>query len=449
MRRICKTTCMYFVLLLVFSGANFFVVGAVLDSGSTIYPGVRIGSETIVGGLTLARARQVIHDTQQTQQHVPLQIINGSQQWYLNPQDIDLTIDELRTAEAAFAVPRQGNKLERFLALHKIYDIDPVISINETKLISILTEYARQTDKEAVAASVSMAPDGQIQKRSSSFGSRIDIVNSMQAIQKALLSGQDSVSLILTEVPPSVSDNDIRDINGIVAEYKTDYNPEAAARTHNIILAAKPLQGILLRPGDVLSFNSIVGPRTEEKGYQQAPAYVNEELSQDWGGGVCQISSTLYNAALLADLAILERTPHYRPAGYVPIGLDATVDFDSNLDLKIKNTRSAAIYITTDTNNNQLIVRIFGTLEPDLPAVKLVTTELTRIEPETTIIQDLNLAMGTQVVSQDGQTGFKVTIERVHYLGDRELQREKIADDTYKPVTRVVRIGAKAVGSIK
>lgn len=437
-------------MLFALSAANVVAVGTFLNRDTTMYPGVRIG-DLDVSGLTIEESHHLIHSRVAPQ--IPtfdnLIVSWGNREWRINPAIIDLAIDEQQTAEAAFLRPRQGNLLKRFFSLHQTTDIEPIISLNEQKTHQLLEEWAKEIDSEAKSASVSMDHQGKIAIFPSKPGYKVNLADSLQAIKAAYESGQQSTSLVVSEVAPRVQQADLEHINGIIAEYRSLFNPSDALRTKNIVLAAKSLNRTLLRPGDILSFNSLVGPRTKDKGYEKAPAYMNSELVQDWGGGVCQVSSTLYNAALMADLEIIERSAHYRPPEYVPIGLDATVDFDSNLDFRIKNNQSDSIYVSIEIHENTLIVRLFGKVPENRPEVKLITTSLITTEPKTQIIQDHNLDSGKKVIKREGQKGFIVSVERVRIVNGQELSRELIADDTYQPVDQIILVGTKIQGKSK
>lgn len=155
------------------------------------------------------------------------------------------------------------------------------------------------------------------------------------------------------------------EFNGCLGSYTTKYNQWQTGRAHNVALAAKAIDGIVIHPGREFSFNGIVGSRNESRGYQNAPVIVEGEYQDGIGGGVCQVSTTVFNAALLANLEITERFAHSKPTGYVPNGMDATVYYGV-LDFKFRNNYSSPVEIHASAENGKLDVSIWGRKD-DIP----------------------------------------------------------------------------------
>jgi len=149
-----------------------------------------------------------------------------------------------------------------------------------------------------------------------------------------------------------------------IGSYTTFFNPTEKSRTKNLKLAAETINNYQLKPGGIFSFNKTVGPRSPDRGYEKAIIYVNKEKVEDYGGGICQVSSTLYNAVLKAALPVLERHAHSLPVAYVPMGKDATVNYGTK-DFKFKNDRARGILIQTKVENNKLTVELYSL--PSLP----------------------------------------------------------------------------------
>ena len=168
-----------------------------------------------------------------------------------------------------------------------------------------------------------------------------------------------------TEAQIKESDLSSKLFNGTIASYSTLYGGSTANRSANIARAASLINEKVLLPGDVLSFNETVGPRSEENGFYPAPEYANGETVMGIGGGTCQVTTTLYNAVLYADLGIVSRLNHMFPVGYAPIGQDATVS-DSGVDFKFTNNMDYPIKITTSAQGGKITVNIIGTLR-DVP----------------------------------------------------------------------------------
>ncbi len=180
-------------------------------------------------------------------------------------------------------------------------------------------------------------------------------------LQKPTLFGK-NIELPLAEEAPNITTESIQGIeNYVISSYKTSFNPNVKGRTTNIALSAAQINDIVLGPGDRFYFNTIVGNATKDKGYQLAPVIINKQYSEDYGGGVCQTSSTLYNAVDQAGLKILELHHHSKEVGYVPLGRDATIAYGGK-DFKFMNNKDYPVLIRT------IIDQQTGTLEVQVRA---------------------------------------------------------------------------------
>ncbi len=209
---------------------------------------------------------------------------------------------------------------------------------------------------------------------------------------------------------PAISTESLRSLSiaELVSSFSTRVTSGEENRNYNISLASEFIDGTLLGPGEIFSFNRVVGPRDGGSAFKDAPQIVGNELIDGIGGGICQVSTTLYNAALLADLKIVERYRHSKPVGYVPIGRDATVAYDY-MDLKFQNTRDEHILIRAELVGQTFIIKIYGQKKPGVK-VRLETREGDMVSGESYSI------ITTRIVEKDG----------------REVRRQVISQDIYK-----------------
>lgn len=229
-------------------------------------------------------------------------------------------------------------------------------------------------------------------------------------------------------------------LNYLLGRYSTYFNPELTGRIHNIRLAARQVDGLLLQPGQVFSFNEVVGPRTREAGFLPAPELVGGELVDGVGGGICQLSSTLYNAVLYAFLTVTERVHHSRPLGYVPAGRDATV-YNDILDFRFVNSSTSPILITAEVVENRLTVGLWGS-QPAEHQVQIERSAERRLPAPVEFIDDPRLPAGTWKLVQQGWDGVEVTVFRYIYTPAGELlRREQLHRDYYAPRAYIVRKG--------
>ncbi|HET6384653.1 MAG TPA: VanW family protein, partial [Armatimonadota bacterium] len=202
---------------------------------------------------------------------------------------------------------------------------------------------------------------------------------------------------------------------------------------HNAQLAASALDGAVIMPGQVFSFNKLVPGWTADRGYRPAPVSYDGILVDDYGGGVCQTSTTVYNAALLAGLPILERHQHTFAPSYAPPGRDAAVAY-SNVDLRFKNPFPWPITVHVGIDGAMLVCRIEGSgTTPDRAVVSAEV--LDRFTPPVAIVQPGAGARRSRWRLQ-GRDGVRIAIYRDFYRGGRRVKRELVSDNTYRAISR-------------
>lgn len=213
-----------------------------------------------------------------------------------------------------------------------------------------------------------------------------------------------------------------------LAQYSTDLTARTRNQRHNAVLAAKFLDGTVIQPGETMSFNDEVGSWSRDVGYRKAPVSYNGQLIPSWGGGVCQTSTTLYNAGLLAGLEVVERSPHRFATGYCPPGRDSAVAFHG-IDLRLKNPYRFPIRIEAKPEHSQLWVRVYG-LEPMKERPQILTVVRDVSAPMTFAVNE-GAARGR--VRNTGKPGYEVATYRV-MNGKKRL----ISVDSYPVVHRIV-----------
>lgn len=243
----------------------------------------------------------------------------------------------------------------------------------------------------------------------------------------------------VTMVSPEVNPEQLVALNER-ASFITSFDPTNTNRTANLRQAASALDGVVVGPGQEFSFNAVVGPREISTGYKEAMVILQNVFTPGVGGGVCQVSSTLYNACLLANLKILERHNHSITVPYIPPGLDATVAYKIR-DFRFLNNTGGPIVIKTAIGKSTLKITILGRPEPH---------ETVKVERKVTSITDFKeirkpdptLPLGTLKVDHNGQKGYSVITYRVIYdENGREIKREMLARDVYKPLNKLILVG--------
>ena len=224
--------------------------------------------------------------------------------------------------------------------------------------------------------------------------------------------------------------------------YTTRYDPSNKNRSNNIAISAEKIDGTIIMPGETFSYNKIVGERTIAAGYKEAGAYAGGRVVQDVGGGICQTSSTLYNAALYANLEIVDRSNHQFLTSYVSAGRDATVAWGS-IDFQFKNNRTYPIKIEATAKNGVCTMSIYGIKEETEYEVVIQSVVLSYIPYTTKYENDDTLAEGEEVVEQSGYTGCTSEAYKILKLNGEVVSKTLLSKDTYDPMTRIIRRGTK------
>ena len=329
--------------------------------------------------------------------------------------------------------------------------LDSIKNITQKyEIIEIPTEYVEpdEIDLEEIRKEIYKEPeDAYISKNPTTVHTHVngvDFAISLEDAEKIISEDKKEyvIPLKITIPDKTLSDLGEEAFPEKLATYTTRYDPSNSNRSNNISISAKKINGTIVMPGEVFSYNQIVGERTIAAGYKEAGAYAGGKVVQDVGGGICQTSSTLYNAALLANLEIVERSNHQFLTSYVPAGRDATVSWGS-IDFKFKNTRTYPIKIVASAKNGVCTMSIYGIKEETEYEVVIQPAVLSYIPYTTKYENDDTLEEGKEVVEQSGYTGCTSETYKILKLNGEVVLRTLLSKDTYDPMTRIVRRGTK------
>jgi vancomycin resistance protein YoaR len=437
--------CYYVVAILVtFFVLNCFaVLKPLLDE--KVYAGVTLDGVQL-SGLTATEVKDLLRLWYEPKNSQHLSAYYGEQAFSFDSQTVDYDVDVEATADAVMHCGRTGNVWERLKYIHLAqtvgYQIPLKVRYNEQKLAELIESWRESIDKPPRNAGFSILHGGMIQAES---GRRLETTAVTPLVLQALEQAKEyAVALPVTPLYPEMSEADIASIGlkELLANYTTTFNTGDGNRSANIRIAASKINGYIIYPSQTFSFNDVVGPRDKEHGFKEAMEIVGNEYVPGIGGGICQVSSTLYNVALLANLPIAERYNHSKPLGYVGLGRDATVAYGT-LDFKFTNNTAGPVMIISEIQDNQLCVGLFGTMKSSSGRVKVITVNKQVILPTDIRQQDPTLWLGETELAKQGKSGYEVTTVRVLMQGDKEVKREIIATDQYLPENRVVKIGTK------
>lgn len=367
-----------------------------------------------------------------------------------NYREMGISVDKEKIWDQAVSIGRSGrwwkDLWKRWQLRKNPEEIPLQMGIDKEKMRQKLYELTLPWHQDPKDAELVIKKDDNIEIKTHEYGKEIDIsAAAIELEESAALNSGGGIMVNIAFVPlkPAKLKSDIEMLNikGLICKYRTKFNTARINRTHNIELAAKALDNCLIAPGAVFSFNDTVGPRTIEKGYDEADIILQNELVSGVGGGVCQVSTTLYNAVLHAELEIVERTPHTMLISYVSPGLDATVVYGYR-DLKFRNTTKGCLIIKTSIYQGNLEVKIYGMPVKERKVVVKSTKEK-EIPPQTIFREDSHVPKGKYILERAGQKGYIYKVERYIYDAQGKLlNQELISRDYYPPVDQIIKTAA-------
>lgn len=227
-----------------------------------------------------------------------------------------------------------------------------------------------------------------------------------------------------------------------LGEFTTRYDPSNTNRSNNLELAASKINGIVILPGETFSYNKIVGARTIEAGYKEAAVYSGGRVVDGIGGGICQLSSTLYNAVIYSNLEVTKRTNHSFVTSYVDVGRDATVSWGT-IDFCFKNTRQYPIKVIATVSGGVCRVGIYGLKEENEYDITIQSEVLDIIPRKVTYINDDTLYEGIEIIDQNGSDGYKSITYKISKQNGIIISKTVLSTDTYSQLEQIIKKGTK------
>ena len=266
----------------------------------------------------------------------------------------------------------------------------------------------------------------------------------MEEAKRIISEEKEEYEIPLKITKPKVKTEDLGDkiFKQTLSKYTTIYDAGNKSRANNIALACKTINGTIILPGETFSYNKVLGNTTKEKGYQLGGAYVGGKVVKAYGGGICQVSTTLYNSVLYANLEIVERYNHSYAVSYVPAGRDATVSYGGK-DFKFKNNRKYPIKIVANAKNGVVNISLKGIKEDKEYDIEISSSVLSTTPFETTYQDNNTLAEGKQKIIQKGHNGYKSKAYKIVKYNGKVISKTLLSSDTYKPMNRIIEKGTK------
>lgn len=334
-----------------------------IASSDNIVAGVEFEGQSIAG-LNEAGAKKFFESQAAKKLH-PLTFQYEGQEFQIQPSEINWNAQVDKAVADAESYGRGGGILkdlgEQINCAMKGRSVNLAAVYDEDLLKQKLDGIATQVNRDPVNAYVNFHGDGTIEPIAGVIGKKLDtekVAESLKDSLNSLTLTTDKINLEPEDIMPYVTTEDVANVDTVLGSYSTHYSP--GSRGDNIALAASALSNKMIKPSWEFSFNETVGHRTYAAGYQNAGVIVNGRADVGVGGGVCQVSSTLYNAVLLSGLTPTERTPHYFKSSYIGAARDATVA-DDLLDLKFRNDLQHPVFLKTYASGSTLSIYVLGT----------------------------------------------------------------------------------------
>lgn len=377
-----------------------------------------------------------------------LTLYHDADEWQIPFTEIGAGYDVAGAVHQAYELGREGTEDERFAIgsdlLKNGADIEVEYTYDDALLTEKLQAVAAEFDREAQDSSISRQ-NGSFIVSPEQTGRTMDQAKTKEKVSDLVESRTGGKVEIIAEVTqPKVTAEDNSHVTDLIGTYYTTYSNSDRNRNNNLVVGCNYINGTILAPGETFSANEELGSQTAAGGYRNAGVYVNGKVEQGMAGGVCQVTSTLYNAVILAELEVVERHPHSMTVGYVPLGRDAAIA-GTYKDLKFKNNTPYPIFIEAYASGGKLVMNIFGhemhnagrTLEYE------TVYEATIPKPEEIVTEDPELPEGERVITANGRTGCKVSVYKKVYENGKQLSSDWFSSSSYRSTADEVTVGTK------
>ncbi len=402
-----------------------------------------------VSGMTADEANQVVADYLSRYGDVEFTLQAGEKSVTADGEDIGLTAKNADVVTRALNYGKEGNLVSRYKAnkdmengVKKDFAISLTADINTAK--TYLDENSDELNIKAV--------NNGLKRENGSFtyvegSSGVTVLTDQSAVLiadyiSAQWSGENATIDLITEVTePKGTREELAQVQDVLGSFETDFSSSSSARKKNVRTGAEKLNGIVLYPGDTLSVYEAVSPFDAENGYALAPSYENGTTVDSYGGGICQVSTTLYNAVMRAELEIVTRSAHSMIVTYVEPSMDAAIA-GTFKDLQFKNNQETPIYIEGYTNGGTLGFRIYGKeTRPDNRKVTFESEVTSQTDPVREFVASQDLPVGTIKKTQSSHTGYTARLWKIVTVDGVEESRKVYNNSTYKASNEIYSVG--------
>ena len=436
------------VIFVVIMVAGMFGVVRSASSGDKILDNVYIDT-VYVGGMTQAEAKKAIDTYIEETKDVKITLKAGEKSKSISAEKAGIEFNGEKAVEDAYGAGRDGNLFSRFIEICKLKKSNDVINlettITEEQAKSLLETYEKKLIIKMQNASLERK-NGEFEVIDAKSGQQIEYDESVKAVcdhvsawdKKAM-----SIEVSVEEEKPKYTADDLKEVKDVLGTYSTSYASSSSNRRMNVERGCELIDGTTLYPGESLSVYKLVQPFTADNGYYTAPSYASGKVVETYGGGICQVSTTLYNAVIRAELNVTERFNHSMTVHYVPLSADAAIA-GTTKDLKFENNTDTPIYIEGKAGGGTIAFTIYGKETRDENrTIEFQSKTISVKSPSKVEVKDSTLEEGKTVVREYGTTGYVAELWKIVYVDGKETERTKVNSSTYNATPTTVAVGTK------
>lgn len=435
------------VVVIAIGGGTAYVKSTVSKYENAIYPGMRIQGIDLSGKTKEEAVKIIDQNYKANMEQKKIVVKAGGKNYDINYKDLSLKFDYEKTVDDVLKEGKNNSTFEKFKMIkngevkdHEIkftYDVKPI----DEKINAI----ANELNKPKTEATIS-GYGGNFNITPEQVGSKLDTENLKAEITNKMTKSSASEKEVvvegkMVEDKPTITKDELAKIDTLISTYSTNYSTSNYNKSVNIELGASTVNGTLLMPGEKFSFNTIVGDTTPDKGYMSGIEIVGDKLETGYGGGICQVSTTLHNAVLRMGILPDSRYNHNLKVDYVPLGLDATISY-GGVDYIFTNSTKYPIYIEGVAGGGTVTFNMYSNSAVKTSKRYEFTSEEYETIPTTTEYKDdATLAAGKEEEMQAGAIGHKARVYRLTYENETLINTELIYNDTYQPLPKIIRRG--------
>lgn len=416
---------------------------------AAIVEGIYIGNVN-VSGMTQAEAQSAVEEYVAGLMHTEFTLKGESGSVSMTAQDMGVTADVNAAVTEAVAVGRAGSLINRYKTMQDLKTqplvLDMHLSVDKLATAQKLYDDSDRLNVKAVDNGL-VRENGAFRFVEGKAGVEVNIVDSVYAINDFLADQWDGtnneIALVTEVVEPRGSKDELAQVQDLLGSYATDFSSSGAGRAKNVTTGCSKINGTILYPGDEFEMASTVSPFTQENGYELAGAYQNGTTVESFGGGICQVATTLYNAVIRAELEITMRFNHSMLVSYVQPSMDAAIAGNYK-DLHFKNNLDAPVYLEGYCSGGIIHFNVYGKeTRPSNREVSFESETVSTKEPETKFNLDSSLAIGYWSVDQSAHTGCVAQLWKIVTVDGQQQSRDLFNKSNYQASPKIITIGTK------